>query len=62
MNNVGAKKTYRVWAKITSYAYLDVEAESESEAISIGEKTDGGEFIPTHDGDFEIMSNVQEVG
>ena len=52
------KKKYRVWAKMTSYSYLDVEAESEDEAINIANETDGGEFIPTTS---EILPDVKEV-
>ena len=48
---------YRVWAKMTSYSYVDVEADSESEAMSMAEEIDGGEFIGDDDplsGDWEI--------
>ena len=45
---------YRVFAKMTSYAFLDVEAETGEEAKEIAESTDGGEFISTEDGDWEI--------
>ena len=48
-------KTYRVWAKIISYAYLDVDAEDEDEAWEVADRTDGGEFTPTHDGDWELL-------
>jgi hypothetical protein len=37
--------TYRVYAKATTYFYLDVKAESETEALEIGERADGGDFI-----------------
>ena len=37
---------YRVWAKSTEYFYLDVEADSEEEAMDIAADTDGGEFLP----------------
>ena len=52
---------YRVWAKMISYSYLEVEAESKEEAEAIAEETDGGEFIPTDDGDWELIDDVQEV-
>ena len=52
---------YRVWAKMTSYAYIDVDASSKEEAEKIAEKTDGGEFIPTEDGDWEIMDSTDEL-
>ena len=47
---------YIVWAKMTSYAYLYVDAESEEEAFEIAEETDGGEFEPSEDGDWEIVT------
>lgn len=49
---------YRVFAKMTSYAYLDVEAETSEKAKEIAESTDGGEFINTEDGDWEIDEAV----
>ena len=48
-------KTYRVWAKMISYAYLDVDAEDEDEAWEVADRTDGGEFTPTSDGDWELL-------
>ena len=56
-------KTYRVWAKVTSYVYLDVEAESPEKAREIAEEADGGEFSrpKIDDGDWEIMSGIEEV-
>ena len=54
-------KTYRVWAKITSYAYIDIEAESAQEAEFMAENTDGGDFIPSeNDGDWEIICDKTE--
>lgn len=38
-------KKYRVYAEMTTTLYLDVEAESEDHAMSIGENSDGGDFI-----------------
>ena len=49
---------YRVFAKTISYAYLDVEAETGEKAKEIAENTDGGEFIATEDGDWEIDEAV----
>ena len=54
-------KKYRVCAKCVSYAYLDVEAESAEAAERIADETDGGEFIPTPDGEWEIMDATTEV-
>ena len=44
---------YRVWAKMTSYVYLDVEAEDEYEAVDIAEETDGGMFTEDYYGSME---------
>jgi len=52
---------YRVWAKMTSYSFLDVEAESEQEALEIAEDADGGEFITTEDGDWELLPDVKPL-
>lgn len=35
---------YRVYATMTTQLYLDVEAESEDEALELAENTDGGDF------------------
>ena len=50
-------KKFRVWAKCTSWCYLDVDADSEEDALEIGRETDGGEFIPTEDGDWSTIIN-----
>lgn len=58
------KKTYRVWAKTTSWAYLDVKAANEIEAYNIASETDGGIFINDDSkGDWEVDpdNNIQEV-
>ena len=47
---------YRVWAEWISDVYLDVEAETEEEALEIAEETDGGEFIESSTGDWRIGS------
>lgn len=51
---------YRVWAEVTSYCYLDVEAKDADEAYDIASETDGGDFItddnPRH-GYWELLSN-----
>lgn len=49
---------YRVWAECISDVYLDVEAESEDEAIEIANETDGGDFITSDYGDWKIGSAV----
>ena len=57
-------KKFRVWAKMTSYAYLDVEAETAEEAYQIADSTDGGEFISDEfKGDWEVDPDcdIQEV-
>ena len=52
---------YRVWAKVTDYCYLDVEATSESEAVAIAEEADGGDFSTSYSqGDWEILYDEVE--
>ena len=48
---------YRVWAKMTTYCYLDVYADSANEANRIAENTDGGDFIEDslQGGDWDIL-------
>lgn len=36
---------YRVWAEMITDCYVEVEAESEEEAMNIAEDIDGGDFI-----------------
>ena len=56
-------KTYRVWAKSIDYYYIDVQAENAEEAWEIANDTDGGDFTPTWDGDWEMLdeSYIKEV-
>ena len=51
-------KTYRVNASYMSYCYVDVQAESEDEAIDLAGEMDGGDFTPdsSSGGDWEIDS------
>ena len=51
---------YRVWAQSISDVYLDVEAESEEEAMKIAEEADGGDFIDDGMGDW-IFGSVVEL-
>lgn len=56
-----AKKIFKVWAKCTSYCWLDVEADNKEEAEEIAENTDGGDFeqpIDSDDGDWEIVDTM----
>ena len=46
--------TYRVHAKSISYVYLDVEADSEKQALEIADRADGGEFADSCFGDWEM--------
>lgn len=51
------KKIFRVYAKVVTYSYLDVEADDKDEAEEIAENTDGGDFIAddeTTKGDFVV--------
>lgn len=45
---------YRVWAESISYVYLEVEANSEDEALQIAEDADGGEFTDSGNGDWKM--------
>ena len=51
---------YRVWAQCISDVYLDVEADSEREAINIADATDGGEFIDSGKGGW-ILGDAEEI-
>lgn len=53
---------YRVFAKMVSYCYVDIEAESKEEAEMVAEDIDGGEFEIPSDGSWEIdPSMTKEV-
>ena len=59
-------KTYRVWARMTTYCYLEVEAESKEEALNIAYEEDGGCFVeddgPYGCGSWDIMEDdVEEI-
>ena len=51
---------YRVWAKMTTYCYIDVEAEDEDAALEFAEDADGGDFINSDEGDWEILDDEVE--
>jgi hypothetical protein len=60
------KKTYRVWAKTTTYQYLDVEATSAEEAVRIAGTdeiliTSDWETPDPYGGDWEILPDETEV-
>ena len=44
---------YRVWAEMITDCYVEVEAESEEDAMNIAEDIDGGDFV-IDDGDWKI--------
>jgi hypothetical protein len=47
---------FRVRAKVTTYCYLDIEADYIDDAIDIGRETDGGDFITEDkEGEFEVI-------
>lgn len=55
-----SKKTFRVFAEVTTSCYLDVEAETEEEALAIGQDADGGEFTTQDDdGYWDVYSAVE---
>jgi hypothetical protein len=53
-------KTYKVWAKQTTYLYAYVDAENEEQAWDLALEKDGSDFIDKGDGDWDINS-VDEV-
>ena len=59
-NEEKKKKKYKVFAKVTTYNYLEVEAKDEEEARQIAEDADGGEFTECPDADWEITSVILE--
>lgn len=52
------KKTFRVKAKVTTFCYIDVEADSVEDANEKAEQMDGGDFITTDEGDFNILDSL----
>ena len=53
-------KRYKVFAKMSTYLYVYVDANSNDEAMEIARDMDGGEFIPfdqgiVADGNWEIV-------
>jgi hypothetical protein len=51
---------YRIHASYTAYCYLDVDADSQDDALEIGMTADGGDFKQTDLGDWNI-DFVKEV-
>jgi len=58
-------KQYKVFAKMSTYLYVYVDANSNDEAMEIARDMDGGEFIPYDQGilgDWEIVEAfIQEA-
>ena len=52
------KKTFRVQAEVITYCYIDVEADSIEEANEIAGQIDGGDFISSDEGDFNILDSL----
>jgi hypothetical protein len=57
-------KRYKVIAKMTTYLYVYVDANSYTEAEYIAKEMDGGEFIPLNqgivaEGDWRIVDVIQ---
>src|ERR1044072_4298580 len=48
------KKTFRVFAVSATYSYIDIEADTAEEAEEIAMNADGGDFISTQDGSFDV--------
>lgn len=53
-------KKFRVYAKMTEWLYVDVDAESKEAAEEIASKIDGGEFSGCQNGLWEI-ENAEEI-
>ena len=49
---------YRVWAKSIAYVYIDIEANSEMEAMEAAEALDGGDYHEDG-GDWEYGETYQ---
>lgn len=55
------KEIYRVYAEVSTRCYIDVEADSEAEALQIGEETDGGDFITEENtGDWSVYQATKK--
>ena len=59
-------KRYKVFAKMTTYLYVHVDADYAVDAIAIAKDMDGGEFIPLNqgivaEGDWKIIDAHLEV-
>lgn len=57
---------YKVFAKMSTYLYVHVDADSEDDAIDMAKNIDGGDFIPLNQGiiecgDWEIMDAEIEL-
>jgi hypothetical protein len=57
---------YKVFAKMSTYLYVHVDADSEDDAIAIAKDMDGGDFIPLNqgivaEGDWKILDAHLEV-
>ena len=52
---------YRVWAQSISDVYIDVEADSKEEAIELADEADGGEFIDSNKGDWNLFDDPDFV-
>ena len=50
-------KTFRVYAKVVTYCYADIEAKSVEEAEEIALEMDGGDFVNQEEsgGDFIVV-------
>lgn len=59
-------KRYKVFAKMTTYLYVYVDADYAVDAIAIAKDMDGGDFIPINqnivdEGDWQITDAHLEV-
>ena len=58
--NPPAKRKFKVQAECITYCYIVVEATSADEANDIARDIDGGDFVTTEDGDWNILNSLTQ--
>lgn len=54
-----SKKQFRVYAKMTEWLYVDIEALNITEAKRIASELDGGDFISYENYDWEVDNAIE---
>ena len=54
-------KRYRVFAKVTSFPFIEVKTNNKEEAIEIAKYIDGGDFDPNETADTWEINNAIEI-